>query len=124
MGLRFAKKGTKSIDFGDGATIEVVTDISKRDFNALIAAMPQDLDPDKGFTPVQGTQFQEALFSSLVVSWTLKDESGADVPATVESYLALDQESAQRVDEKLVAHFGELSVGVSDQKKQETSPQI
>lgn len=116
MALRLATAESKRIDLGDADYIEVVQDISKRDFNSLIAKMPQDVDEDKGLSPVQGTVFYEALFAVFVKGWSL------DVPATVENYLSLDRESAEKIDEAMTRHFADMTVSAPKDKKPKTSP--
>lgn len=116
MALRLAKSETTKIDLGDGDYIEVVTDVSKRDFNRLIAAMPQDVDEKKGLTPTQGTQFQVALFEILVRGWSL------DVAPTSDEYLNLDRASADAVDAKLVEHFGSLTPDAPKEEPPKKSP--
>lgn len=103
MGLRLASKETIKIDLGEDAWVEVLTEVSKGDFNKLVAAMPSDLEQKKGLTPSQGTQFQTAIFETLVKSWSL------DAPLSVESYLALDREDASALDDKLAEHFNKLT---------------
>lgn len=104
MTLRLANKETTKLDLGDGDWLEVVQDVSKGDFNKLIASMPSDIvDNKKGLTPVQGTQFQTALFETLVKSWSL------DAPVTAENYLGLSKDSASIVDDKLIEYFSTLT---------------
>ena len=120
--MRLLKPTTKQIDLGDGEYIEVVADISKRTFNDLVSKMPQDIDGDKGMTPTQGTQFQEAVFATFVKGWSVTDEEGNALPADPDVYLDLPNEFASRIDEALLAHFGEITtVGPEDSKKRTTS---
>jgi hypothetical protein len=116
MALRQAKETTNQLDLGDGDYLVVVDDISKRDFNRLIAAMPQDVDEEKGLTPTQGTEFQQALFEILVKGWSL------DVPADAQEYLRLDMDSGSRVDAALVQYFGTLQPDEKKEESPETSP--
>ena len=115
MGLRKASTNVKTIDLGDGSFIGVVEDISKRDFNNLIAAMPQDIDQEKGLTPVQGINFQSALFEIFVKSWSFETEP------SVEEYLSLSRDSADQVDEALIAHFNGLTPDAPKERKPRTS---
>lgn len=116
MALRLAKTSITRIDLGENDFLEVVEDISKGDFNALVAAMPQDVDEEKGLTPVQGTEFQAALFETLVKGWSL------DVPPTPDNYLLLDRQSSDRIDAVLVEHFGSLTPDAPKDKSPKTSP--
>lgn len=119
--MKLVKPTNKTIDLGDGEYIVVVADISKRTFNDLVAKMPQDVDDTKGMTPIQGTQFQEAVFGAFVKDWSVTDEEGNPLPATPETYLDLPNEFASKIDEALLAHFGAITVGPEDSKKRTTS---
>lgn len=113
MALRKASIETEKVQLGSTEDyLEVKTAISKRDFNRLVAAMPESIDTEKGLTPIQGTEFQEALFEILVVGW-----SSPDAPS-VDSYLSLDAADANELDGILVNHFTKITnVGASDEKK-------
>jgi hypothetical protein len=115
MALRLASTETTVISLKDGGHLEVVTDLSKRTFNKLVAAMPDNVDAGSRMTPTQGVTMTEALFDALVVGWSL------DVPPTVENYLGLDMKAALEVDDALMEHFGKLTVGEPEAKKPKTS---
>ncbi len=117
--MRLVKSTNTKLDLGDGDYIEVVADISKRTFNDLVAAMPQDVD-EKGMTPKQGTEFQSAVFGAFVRGWSVEDEDGNPVPADVQRYLDLPNEFAQKIDEKLLDHFNALTVTPDEKKGRKT----
>jgi hypothetical protein len=101
--LKTASTATKTVMLDETDFITVRSDLSKRDFNALLANMPVGVQADgTGLSMGEATKFQEFLFSALVVGWSL------DVPATVEEYNGLSAASAQVVDEKLGEHFESL----------------
>lgn len=103
MALRRATDELLPIDIGDGDTISVKKEISKRDFNLLIAAMPQDVDTEKGLTPQAATDFQTALFEIFVSEWSM-----GSVPS-VDEYLGLLREDAERIDAALMEHFSNIT---------------
>jgi hypothetical protein len=115
MGLRRAASGTTKVELsGEGGDFLTVRQgISKKDFNALLKALPDDYDTSKGFTPGQAGDFTAGLFAALVVGWS------SDAPATAEEYLALEVEDASRVDEALLNFFNTLSPSTGDRKSGE-----
>jgi hypothetical protein len=118
--MRLVKSSNKRIDLSNGEYIEVVADISKRTFNDLVRAMPQDVS-DQGMTPTQGTQFQSAVFEAFVKGWSVEDENGTPLEADVDTYLSLPNEFASEIDEALMDHFTSLTVKPEDSKKRATS---
>jgi hypothetical protein len=111
MALRKAAEGVIDIPVGeDGDTLTVRQGISKRDFNALLKALPDDYDAAKGFTPGQGGDFTAGLFAALVKGWS------SDAPCNVDEYLALDVESAAAVDAAILNHFNDLSPSAAERK--------
>lgn len=116
MGIKFASADTKKLDLGDGDFIEVRSDLSKRKFNELMSAMPnREISEGNGLTLSEGLDFQTALFGALVVGWS------ASEPATVETYLELNRETADAIDKHLIDHFGEISPSKDEQSKAPTS---
>lgn len=109
MGLRLASKKTTDLEFGDDR-ITVRTGLSKGNFKEILAALPADFSSEKDFNPLEADAFTIGIFRALVVGWTLKDEDGNPVDASVENYLGLDRESAAEVDLALFQHFNSLSV--------------
>lgn len=98
--LRTAATTTKTLMLDETDYIEVRTDISKREFNELIANMPAGVEKDgTGLSMADATKFQEYLFGALVVGWSL------DTAASIEEYNNLSAEAGQAVDEKLGQHF-------------------
>ena len=53
-----------------------------------------------------------------LVAWSFVDENGKRVKITIDSLSALDQESAQEIDDALTAHIEELE----ERKNVETTP--
>jgi len=114
MGLRRANTGTVNVPVGeDGDFLTVRQGISKRDFNALLKALPADYNADAGFTPGTASDFTVGLFSALVVGWS------SDLPCTVEEYLALEVSDAGDVDTALLEHFNNLSPSAAERKSGE-----
>src|SRR5688572_15492834 len=114
--LKFASAESKQIDLGDGDFIEVRKDLSKREFNSLMSAMPnREISQESGLTLQEGLVFAEALFASLVTGWSLSE------PVTVENYLKLDRAAAEAIDAKLIEHFGEISPTPDEASKVSTS---
>jgi hypothetical protein len=114
--LKFASDESTRIDLGEGDFIEVRKDMSKRQFNALMSKMPnREISEDGGLTLQEGLEFQQALFESLVVGWSVPE------PATVDSYLELDREAADLIDSKLIEHFGSISPSSNEASKVSTS---
>lgn len=102
--LKFASDETVRVDLGEGDYIEFRKNLSKREFNTLMASMPnREISEGNGLTLQEGLEFQKALFEALVTGWSVPE------PATVESYLSLDRTAAEAVDTKLIEHFGALA---------------
>lgn len=115
--LKFASKESKRIELGEGDFIEVKKDLSKREFNALMAAMPnREITTENGLTLTEGLEFQKALFEALVTGWSIPED------ATLENYLDLDQAASKLIDEKLIEHFGEIAPSDNETSKAVTSP--
>jgi hypothetical protein len=100
--LRLASDATTKIDMGDGDFIEVRTDVSKRTFNAILAAMP-DVPDGETISLSQSLDFAANLFEVFVVGWSL------DVPCTKESYFDLSREAADAIDLAVAKHFEGLT---------------
>jgi len=113
--LRLASPESRRIDLGDGDYIEVVSEISKKTFNKLVAVMPADIDQESGITPTQATAFQSSLFDCLVTGWSLPEA------ATVENYENLVRDAASAIDDKLMEVFSEMTVGAPEAKKPQRS---
>jgi hypothetical protein len=111
MGFRFASADTKRLEL-DGDWLEVRSDLSKKDFNNLIKRMPQDMNAETGFTPGQATELGVALFATLVVAW-----SAEDAEPTVDNYLLLNKDDADRIDAALGEHFSSLTPSKEEQTK-------
>ncbi len=102
--LRKASEGTKTIKLveDDDDYIVVRADISKREFNALAAAMPNNGQGGELTIP-EAVVFTKFLFETLVVGWSLDDTK-----PTGEAYDELSAEGATAVDAILAAHFESL----------------
>ena len=101
--LRVASQESKTITLGEeGDFIVVRSDISKRDFNALAARMPQGVaDGNVSFS--QASEFSGFLFGALVTGWSLSEGT-----PTVEEYEGLSAEGANAIDAALADHFSSL----------------
>jgi len=99
--LRKASAETTKVMLDDQDYLVLRSDISKRDFNALAANMPESAADGKLSLP-EATAFQAYLFGALTVGWSLDGEP------TVEAYEGLAAESANAVDEALASHFETL----------------
>jgi hypothetical protein len=107
----FASEETKKIKLGSGIEIEVRADISKKLFNKLISAIPQNIDSEKGISISQASDFSSVLFNTFVVAWSLDREP------TVENYFELKREYADEIDEALGNHFTSLTVTEKESRK-------
>lgn len=116
--LRLASTDTVTLDLGDGDSITVRSDITKRVFNSLVAHMPSDFDEKKGLTPAQGVEFQKGLFEALVVGWSMP------IPASVENYLDLAPEAAAVIDTALADHFSKLTPSRDESTKSEGPSEV
>lgn len=123
MGLKFASARGIRLDLGEGAWVEVVEEISKGTFRRIMQSMPQkELRPGDGerqslvLTQGEAVEYQCALFESLVVGWS------ADVPANIENYLKLDNESANAIDKALADHFAQMTPDQDEVGKPQSSP--
>lgn len=120
MALRLVSKKTTRIDL-DGDWIEVKEGLSRRDFNRLIGTLPvtrDGLDTD-AIDLDTATGFSEALFDVFVEDWSLQDEDGNPVPATLENYQMLERQSSSEIDTVLSDHFNALTVSDEDAQKSE-----
>ena len=100
--LRRATEEVKNIYLDDTDYIVVRADISKREFNALAAKMPQTAEGGTLTIP-EAMAFQSELFATLVVGWSLQDGN-----PTVEEYEALSAEAGSAIDSALADHFSSL----------------
>ena len=100
--LRKASIETKNIPLDDTDYIIVRVDISKRDFNTLVAHMPNTAD-GASMTIAETTEFTAQLFDTIVVGWSL-----AGGKPTITDYEELSAESATAIDAALAEHFETL----------------
>jgi hypothetical protein len=115
--LQRASGAVKSIDLGEGDYLKVKQDISKRDFNFLLQAMPnREITKDNGLTIQEGAQFAESLFDLLVEGWSLSEGK-----PSVTDYLELTPQASSKVDEVLINHFNDITPKVDEQSKVTTS---
>lgn len=109
--LRRASNAPKKIELdNEGSYIEVNEDITRRQFNKLADALPDNIGDDS-FTAAQGVGIQSVLFETFVIGWSL------DAEPTIEEYEGLPQDAAAAIDDALMRHFGNVQVGEPDQKK-------
>lgn len=101
--LRLANDDTKKIALDKESFITVKSDISKRDFIALLKSMPQGVTDENPLTVEQGVTFQQNLFETFIVDWSLEH------PATVDNYLNLSRDAAEAVDTAIAQHFESLT---------------
>jgi len=103
--LRKASTDTKELLIAEDEYITVRADLSKKEFNVLVAKMPVTVGQtdSEGLTIPQATEFQKSLFEALVVAWPL-----AEGQPTIEDYAALSTEAASAVDTALADHFSSL----------------
>lgn len=115
MGLRLVSKETTRLDIGDdGDYIDVRQDISRREFNTLLATLPAEGVSDEGsITFDVASEFSQALFEVFVEGWSL------DVPATVDNYNELTRDSAMLIDAAISEHFNNLTPDSQEQTKSE-----
>lgn len=97
--LRTASGETKRIMLDETDYIEVRADISKREFNLIAANMPAT-PQGADISMTEATKFQEFLFTTLCVGWSL-----AEGQPTSEAYGALSAEAANAVDTAIATHF-------------------
>ena len=109
MALRLASSRSVRLTVGDDGWIEVREDISRRDFNDLMASLPEDCDAEKPVTFVTAGAFTEGLFRGFVSGWSLHDENDNPVPVSVEAYQNLERSSASAIDSAIGNHFNSLT---------------
>lgn len=114
MGLRIASPEVTRKDLGDGAWVELQTEISKRDFNRIATAMDQ-LNGSDDLTFAQAIGLTEMLFDVFVRGWSL------DVAPSTEAYNSLHSDDANNLDTVVMSHFESLTPTDDEAKKQETS---
>lgn len=115
--LRKASQETKRLflDKEETEFLEVLTDLSKRDFNNIVSLMPGKVGDSVDLTVREATDFQRALFVQLVKGWSL------DEPVSGEAYDELSAEAGSEVDLLLSEHFATLSPGKTESKARSTS---
>ena len=107
MALKKASTETTQIPLGEGDYIIVRNQVSKRVRNAVAAHLPARIigmaeDETPTLTTGEATELQTGLFEALVVGWS------ADAPATIDEYLDLEPEDADRIDKALAEHWQTL----------------
>lgn len=107
MALRKAIGSTTRLDIGEGDWLEVRQDIDKRTRNKLASHLPSRIigevaEEERRLTTGEAVELQTGLFAALVVAWS------ADVPATIDEYLSLEPEDADRIDAALAEHWKSL----------------
>ena len=100
--LRKATEEVKQLMLDDTDYIVVRADISKREFNALAAKMPQTTE-GQSLTIPEAMAFQGELFVTLVTGWSLSD----GLP-TLDEYEGLSAEAGSAIDSALADHFAAL----------------
>ncbi len=116
--LRKAQQEVVQLYLDDEKTdfISVLSDISKRQFNAIVGSMPGKVGDEMEMSIAQATDFQKTLFATFVVGWSLEG-----VEPTVEAYEELDMDSANAIDSVLAQHFANLNPGNAESKSPTTS---
>lgn len=116
--LRMASQETKQLFLDKEKTefLEVLTDLSKRQFNEIVSLMPGKVGEEVGnMTVAEATSFQRALFVLLVKGWSL------DGAPTGEAYDNLTADAGNAIDLALSNHFAELNPGKAESKGPSTS---
>ena len=114
MALRLASSKTKRIEIGEGDYIDVVEDISRRQFSDLLKAMPSDLEN----ISIEGAEeFTLALFNLFVKGWSVVYEDGEPVPVTDDNYFALSRDAAVSIDAAIIEYFNSLTPTPQEQSK-------
>lgn len=116
MALRLASQNTKRVAIGEEDYIEVLEDISRREFGRLLKVLPRDTD---NLTPESAEGFTLALFELFVKGWSVCDSEGNPVPATEENYFLLSREAAGLIDAAVIEHFNSLTPSAAEQSKSE-----
>lgn len=114
MALRLVSNDRIKIELEDNDWLEVKEDMSRRDFNRIIATLPvtrEGLDTD-AIDLEAATGFSEALFDVFVTGWSLEG-----VEPNVENYQRLSRESSQTIDTALSEHFNKMTVSDEDATK-------
>jgi len=76
------------------------SEVSKREFNRIAAAMPRSSEDATEMSLSEAMEFQGFLFDALVVGWSLSEGK-----PTLEDYHSLSAAAANAVDLKVAAHF-------------------
>lgn len=116
MALRLASQATKRIAIGDEDYIEVLEDISRREFGQLLKVIPRDVET---LSVEDAEVFTVALFNLFVRGWSVCDDGGKPVPATVDNYYLLSREAAGLIDAAVIEHFNSLTPSAAEQSKSE-----
>jgi hypothetical protein len=115
MGKTFKKANREAVDvyyFGDEPKegqederdwIRVRASISKQEANAILSTAPTENRDIAG-----GLAFLERFADKVLVAWSLTDEEGNQLPATLENYREMDAAPASIIERKLSEHFNKL----------------
>lgn len=106
------------VNHDGGDWVDLRASLSKRQVNSILSTLPSEVFERAGearfsFNSVMSTA--EALFSSLVVGWSL------DAPPTIDNYLNLEGEAAGWLDGVLYKHFDDIQLSKDDAKKPSNS---
>ncbi len=103
--LRSNTQSTK-IMIGTEDYIEVRPELTKKEFRAVIEALPENIAEEGArMTYAQSEGFLSAVFERMITGWSVVDDDGNPVPVTVENLEELPRSAATAIEQALMQHF-------------------
>jgi len=94
----FVSSATVCLTLEDGETVDVRKSISFQDFKSIFNRSDDPSDP-KNFA------LYMPLLKAAIVSWSFKDENGANVPVSPESIEMLDVQTIMAVTKDVISLY-------------------
>jgi len=118
---RFVVPNIVRVELSDGDWIEIKERLTYGEQKRLETGAMGKMTASGATDPGISLDFERYNLQRLhtwLVAWSFVDEAGKRVKITLDSLSALDQESAQEIDDALTAHIEELEAA----KNAETTP--
>jgi hypothetical protein len=119
MALKIRGNKTIRVALGDDDWLEVRPELTKAEFRDVINSLPENLTEESRMTYDQSDNFLRTVFSRLVVDWSVVDEDGNRVPATLENLDALPRSASTIIETALMNHFNSQEADEDTQTKSE-----
>lgn len=96
---------TKRYTTPDGEDwIEVLAELTKSDFNKLVGNAPHE---ERDIPGALG--YADKLVDHFVVSWSMTDDMGKEVPFNIKTYKELPADAGNWISTTVINHFNQLA---------------